>query len=162
MLVDANSAYLEEQQHLAGMLQASSVLDIEAERVRALVDKGTGLEGMASLDVDAVAERSQLYPRSSAGQGRGGSPPMAQQVGSAGAVSTQFSTGQRTVPQLSDLEMGTMGLSLSGKKSSSPPVTSTTETGTSAVAGNGDTLEYIRTQMLEQVTLFLFTISYWR
>lgn len=151
-LVDASSAYLEEQQHLAGMLQASSVLDIEAERVRALFEKGTGMEGAVSLDVDTMAERSQLYPRTQAGQ-RGSSPPLAQQLGSGGSVGAQYPTGQRPVPQSTDLEMGTMGLSLSAKKSASPPVTSTTETGTTGVVGGGDALEYIRTQMLEQVRL---------
>jgi hypothetical protein len=121
------------------MVQASSVLDIEAERVRAL-EKGAGTEFPGSLEADGGDERSHQYIRSSAQPS----------VFPAHSLPT-------TRTQSIDLETGSMGLSLSSRRSAATPVTSTltVSTGfgasTGAGGGQGDPLEYIRAQMLEQV-----------
>jgi hypothetical protein len=142
-LTDGNSAHWEEQQQLAAMMQASSVLDIEAERVRAL-EKGAGSEFPGSLEADGGDERSHQYVRTTA------------------QSSAQFPlfpahSLPTTRTQSIDLETGSMGLSLSSRRSAATPVTSTltvsTGFGASAAAGasQADPLEYIRAQMLEQV-----------
>jgi hypothetical protein len=142
-LTEGHSAHWEEQQQLAAMMQASSVLDIEAERVRAL-EKGAGSEFPGSLEADGGDERSHQYLRTTA-------------QSSAQLPLFPAHSLPTTRTQSMDLETGSMGLSLSSRRSAVTPVTSTltVSTGVGACVGAGasqaDPLEYIRAQMLEQV-----------
>jgi hypothetical protein len=122
--VDVSNAYHAELLQVAAMALPVSVLDIEAERVRALE---RAAEFPAPADGDAHRERSMLYESTA--------------VQSPSAHSGSASS--RTRSDESDTKH--IGLSLSGKKTSSPDLQKGTEA--------GDPLEYIRAQMHEQVCI---------
>lgn len=146
------SAYYEEQLMLAAMLLSSSVLDIETERVRQL-ERGVDIcVTAAHLDNDhseVKSERSLLYKNTQASTSK---------VSTRGSVSPSPVDGAFMI----DLEAAAVELRTSGIKEPKPASRqSSKEFG--YLPPYIDPLDYIRTQIQEQVCHSIFApfVKYW-
>jgi hypothetical protein len=136
-LIDSSSAQHEEQLSLSAMLLASSVLDIETERVRAAERSAECPDAALDADTEPQDERSLLYKTKPA-------PSLSTPAGRDGVLSA-LESGQAaagvvdSTPLRSPKRLGAAGeAAVSGRVSVSDP------------------LEYIRLQMQEQVGIFFF------
>jgi hypothetical protein len=144
MLVDSSSALHEEQLNLSAMLLASSVLDIETERVRAAEKTAESADTALDEDTEPQDERSLLYkPRPAPSP----SAPLGEGDANLDVKLDVLESGQSAVvdgiPVRLPQRLGaSFEASVKGKVPASDP------------------LEYIRLQMQEQVRFQLFNLIF--